>query len=244
MTLPEIEIKENLFEVKVDFEKLDIDLKNVELDLGYTGIEMPVYFKEILEKVISKTPAKCSVRAGYGIFNSEIPTTSSSRIIVNNVLFETGKIVTSQLKYSEKVIVFTCTIGKKMETWAKKNMTEGNPVMGYFIDVVASLIVETAANVLHQHIGSKMLREKFNITNRYSPGYCNWSVAEQQKLFSLLPKEFCGIRLTDSALMIPIKSVSGIIGVGKGVKMQKYLCDKCNAKDCTYRSKRPAHLKR
>jgi hypothetical protein len=61
-------------------------------------------------------------------------------------------------------------------------------------------------------------------------------VEEQKKLFSFLPKEFCGVSLTDSALMIPIKSISGIIGVGKNVEYKQYFCDTCGRKDCTYKA--------
>lgn len=65
-------------------------------------------------------------------------------------------------------------------------------------------------------------------TNRYSPGYCGWHVSEQQKLFSLFPVASpCGIQLTDSSLMIPIKSVSGIIGVGSHVRKLEYTCGLC-----------------
>jgi hypothetical protein len=83
-----------------------------------------------------------------------------------------------------------------------------------------------------------MFQNQLNITNRYSPGYCNWSVSEQKLLFSFLPDGFCGIKLNDSALMTPIKSISGIIGIGQNVKMNEYNCNHCGVKDCTYRSKK------
>jgi hypothetical protein len=76
------------------------------------------------------------------------------------------------------------------------------------------------------------------ITNRYSPGYCGWDVAEQHKLFRLVPGNFCGIRLTESALMDPIKSISGIIGIGENVKFNKYTCNLCDFKNCRYRNSR------
>ena len=74
------------------------------------------------------------------------------------------------------------------------------------------------------------------ITNRYSPGYCGWDTREQHKLFSLLPENSCGIRLTESALMLPIKSVSGFIGVGANVRFNPYTCKMCDAEFCVYRS--------
>ena len=60
-----------------------------------------------------------------------------------------------------------------------------------------------------------------NSTNRYSPGYCGWHVSEQHKFFAFLPQNYCGIELSDSALMKPVKSVSAIIGIGKDCSKRK-----------------------
>jgi hypothetical protein len=75
------------------------------------------------------------------------------------------------------------------------------------------------------------------ITNRYSPGYCGWDVSDQHKLFSLLPNNFCGIKLTENALMIPIKSVSAVIGIGKNVERKDYQCSICEIEFCYKRGK-------
>ena len=47
----------------------------------------------------------------------------------------------------------------------------------------------------------------------------------------------CGIRLTDSSLMIPIKSVSGVIGVGTDVRKLEYTCGLCTYENC-YRKRK------
>jgi len=75
-----------------------------------------------------------------------------------------------------------------------------------------------------------------NITNRYSPGYCGWNITGQKILFSLLPEYFCGIELTDTCLMLPIKSVSGIIGIGRDVKFNAYTRNLCDMQYCLYRN--------
>jgi len=88
----------------------------------------------------------------------------------------------------------------------------------------------------------KVSEAEFNVgkmSNRYSPGYCNWNVAEQHKLFKLLPKDFCGVSLTESVLMQPIKSISGFIGVGEKIKYHHYKCKFCTQKQCIYKSKFP-----
>ena len=79
----------------------------------------------------------------------------------------------------------------------------------------------------------KLLKEK--LTNRYSPGYCHWDVADQRKLFSLFPSAPCGVTLTSSLLMNPVKSISGVIGIGKSVGYRDYPCALCLSNHCIYR---------
>ncbi|HLP74716.1 MAG TPA: vitamin B12 dependent-methionine synthase activation domain-containing protein, partial [Bacteroidales bacterium] len=106
---------------------------------------------------------------------------------------------------------------------------------GYIFDVAGSEIVEAATDLLQEDLRKSAEKEGLKITNRYSPGYCGWDVAEQHKLFTLLPGNYCGIKLTPSALMDPVKSVSGIIGIGKSVRNNPYTCKMCDMKDCIYR---------
>ncbi|MFZ0283319.1 MAG: vitamin B12 dependent-methionine synthase activation domain-containing protein, partial [Bacteroidales bacterium] len=61
---------------------------------------------------------------------------------------------------------------------------------------------------------------------------------EQHKLFQLIPKNYCGISLTPSALMDPMKSISGFIGIGADVRYNAYTCNLCDMKDCIYRKKK------
>lgn len=123
-----------------------------------------------------------------------------------------------------------------MEEWSNKLLVDENPLLSYLVDTVASVTAENVTNVLHDHIGIKMRAEGKKITNRYCPGFRNWSVSGQQKLFSFFPKDFFGVSLKESSLMIPIKSVSGIIGIDADVKRIAYICNTCGIKDCTYRT--------
>lgn len=48
----------------------------------------------------------------------------------------------------------------------------------------------------------------------------------------MLPDRPCGIELTESSLMYPIKSVSGIIGIGSRVERKPYGCTICRNTAC------------
>jgi cobalamin-dependent methionine synthase I len=117
-------------------------------------------------------------------------------------------------------------------------MSEGHTLESLVVDLIASELAEGAADFIHKQIEEDAASSNFRITNRYSPGYCNWPVSEQQKLFTLMGKNTCGVILTPSSLMIPIKSVSGIVGIGAEVMFHGYACAKCDDAQCIYRNRK------
>ncbi|MFH1195044.1 MAG: vitamin B12 dependent-methionine synthase activation domain-containing protein [bacterium] len=237
MNLIQTEISNNIYEVILNFDDITIDRNEIKFTFGYKNGDIHSHFSEMIDEILNRFPSLSEIKTGYRIVDVKKSPERNDGLLLDEKFFKMDKIVTSQLKKSESAAVFVCTIGNAMENWSKEEMLKGDPTMAYFIDTVASVATESVVNLLHDFIGGKMIEENLNITNRYSPGYCNWHVEEQHLLFSLLPEKFCGVNLTDSALMIPIKSVSGIIGIGKKVKYAEYLCDRCGVKDCTYRFK-------
>ncbi len=130
-----------------------------------------------------------------------------------------------------------CTGGEELSNWINELLKNRNAVKAYTADIIASIIAEKATDQLQEILGKLASTKHKQITNRYSPGYCGWDVFEQHKLFSLLPENFCGISLNEAALMNPIKSVSGIIGIGGNVKKAAYQCNKCEKTDCLLANK-------
>ena len=72
-------------------------------------------------------------------------------------------------------------------------------------------------------------------TYRFCPGYQNTSVEDLREIFKIIKPFKLGISLLDSNLMIPLKTMCGIIALGKTSKKE---CGHCAIKDkCEYRKK-------
>ena len=242
--LPQIERENGVFEVTINSRK-DFSLSKDEIgrSLGYPDNRFDHHFGAIIEEVITRFPELCDIRAGYRILDIRREENRHDGLYVGNRFFTTDRMIAFQLKKAEKAALFACTIGPGMESWSRQAFRENDPVMSHIIDTAASFAVEKATGMLHDHIGLTMEQSGLCITNRFSPGYCGWPVTQQHLLFSFFPAGFCGITLTDSALMIPMKSISGIIGIGAKVNREDYFCDRCGRKDCTYRAFRVAQAR-
>lgn len=223
---------------QIDFKDLNINVSQIEDILGYTEGEDREIFAELIKQILKESEKICNIKAEYNICSDIKFNNSDKSIDINNINFQIKKIVFGQIKKSDSVAVFLCTAGEEIGIRSRKAMQEGDMLSGYIYDVAGSVIADAAADLMQNELEKSVISSGKKITNRYSPGYCGWYVAEQHKLFQLVPDNFCGIRLTHSALMDPVKSISGIIGIGENVKMNSYTCGLCEMKDCTYRKHR------
>lgn len=223
---------------KFDFKDLKLSVSQIENVIGYKEGEDREIVTDLIEEILKESQEISNIKAQYIIFPGVQFDNETKSVEINNISFHIKKIVFGQIKKSDFVAIFLCTAGEEIGIRSRKAMQERDLLKGYIYDVVGSEIVEAAADLMQERLEIAMVAAGNKITNRYSPGYCGWDVAEQHKLFQLVPDNFCGIRLTQSALMDPVKSVSGIIGIGKDVRLNPYTCNLCDLKDCIYRKVR------
>lgn len=146
--------------------------------------------------------------------------------------FDMGKIILRQLRGSEAYALFVCTSGVEYEAYQQRLKDAGDMVRVFIADALGSVIAEHCADRMEETLQESIDKLGWHHTNRFSPGYCGWHVSQQQRLFPLFGGHTCGITLTDSSLMVPIKSVSGIIGIGEKVRKLDYTCGLCDFKQC------------
>lgn len=218
--------------------ELNLNVSQIESVMGYKQGESQETISDLISEVLKETEVICNIKAEYRILSGIHFNDTEKTIEINHLVFQIKKIVYGLIKKSDSIAVFLCTAGEGIGIRSKKAMKEGDLLTGYIYDVIGSEIVESAVDSMQNELEKTVISSGKKITNRYSPGYCGWDVAEQHKLFELVPSNFCGIRLTESALMDPIKSVSGIIGIGENVRFNPYTCNLCDIKTCIYRNVR------
>jgi Vitamin B12 dependent methionine synthase, activation domain len=218
-----------------NFKDLKLTVSQIESFMGYKQGESFETISDLISEVLREAETICTMKVEYRIFENIVFDDNQKTVTVKDLIFNINKIIYGQIKKSDSAAFFLCTAGSEIGARSKNSMKEGDLLRGYVYDVVGSEAVEAAADLMQNQLEEELKLSGRKITNRFSPGYCGWMVVEQHKLFELMPDNFCGIRLTPSALMDPIKSVSGIIGIGKNVKRAPYACSFCDMKDCIYR---------
>lgn len=144
-----------------------------------------------------------------------------------DTVFESGAL-TLGLGWCERAVVYVATLGPDVDDAIDQAMND-RPDFGVVVDTVASEAAEFVVDEVEQAI-TRRLPSRQAISLPFSPGYCDWPVKDQDKLFSLLPDDPVGVTLLPTSLMTPRKSIAGLVGVGQA-SMLKDDCNPC--KSCT-----------
>ena len=224
-------------EYELDYEACAISENHFIELLGYDADNIPEPVLETIRFILLDLPGKVRMKSGYKIFNPRKVRLTGENFIIDNRNFNCGKIIYSSLKDSETIAFLISSVGYEIENWSKHFIDSNEMLKVYLIDKVASELVEQLADKTELLLENELKVIDLNATNRYSPGYCGWSVADQQNLFSLLPSKFCGVSINDNSMMMPIKSVSAVIGVGKKVEKRDYECLICEIDFCYKRER-------
>ncbi|MFZ5939228.1 MAG: vitamin B12 dependent-methionine synthase activation domain-containing protein [Bacteroidota bacterium] len=194
------------------------------------------YLTDLIDKLIESCLKLADPRGCFAVYPSP-DFSEKGKMILAGETFGIETQIWSSLKKSTCIACFICTAGDEIEKYARELFRRGDSLEGLIVDLAGSELAEAVAEIVNRRIGDNLLEKQLRITNRYSPGYCSWPVSDQEKLFRLVPGEKAGVALNASALMTPVKSVSGVIGGGPGVSYRQYNCRRCSAEQCIYRDK-------
>jgi len=146
---------------------------------------------------------------------------------------------------ADHLALFAVTVGQKVCDKISELFDSRDFALAAILDTVASEATESLGALAQQdYFDSLMESNRISVESavlRYSPGYCGWHISGQKKLFEVLAPEEIGIELTESFLMLPLKSISGVMIAGRKeihcIDGTYPFCDVCASKGCLERIK-------
>ncbi len=131
---------------------------------------------------------------------------SADVTVIDGIRFR-SRVLGVNLHDVHRVFPFVVTSGPELETWSQ---AIEDPLTRFHADTVKELVLYQAAERLTRHLDETFALKGAATMN---PGSLpDWPLSEQAPLFSLLGdvKSMIGVTLSESFLMHPVKSVSGI----------------------------------
>lgn len=132
---------------------------------------------------------------------------SDNTIVADGHTF-TSRILRVNLGDLHRAFAYVCTSGQELDAWVQ---AQGDMLAQYYADSINEAVLQSATLGFIQHLSETYGLGQTAVMN---PGsLADWPLSQQRVLFSFLGdvQGAIGVELTPSMLMLPAKSVSGII---------------------------------
>lgn len=206
--------------------EINIDPKEVAVYLGYYSAKTD----ENTDKLIAECTAEFLKAADFRACFAEVEVSADGKIDLGF-----RKIGCSSLKKNlsgcEKAYIFAATTGIESHRLIERNSII-SPLKGMVTDCVGSAAIEAFCDKINLSFENcDCLRPRF------SPGYGDMPLECQRDVVEFLQtNKNIGMSLTESLMMVPVKSVTAIIGIGKEKnKCTGSGCMICSGINCPYR---------
>jgi len=188
------------------------------------------------------------IKQGYHLFE---PQGIYTKVIIKNISSE-GKInlenglnleinnsMLNLLKVTSYLVFGLSTIGNRLEEKVAELFTQNEYPKAIALDAVGTVAERFLSNYIKSLICQEAKEQSFQTAKYFSPGSGNWDISQQKNIFQIIPADKIGVKLTDSCMMIPKKSLSWVVGVGKNIttpsKEEGHSCKTCQAENCQFR---------
>jgi hypothetical protein len=162
------------------------------------------YIGAIVQELIETVSPIARPKVVYKV--SYVENKNEDSLYIDGVRF-TSRILRVNLDKVERVFPYVATCGRELDEIA---VPSDNYMKYYCLDVIKEMTLRSAISYLTDSLTRKYALGQMS---RMHPGSLeDWPITQQKELFSIFGnvEELVGVKLTESFLMIPVKSVSGI----------------------------------
>ncbi|MCL2813730.1 MAG: vitamin B12 dependent methionine synthase [Oscillospiraceae bacterium] len=130
-------------------------------------------------------------------------------VVIDKTEFKSA-VLAAALSDVHRVFAYVCTCGAEVDEWSHK---EKDYVVSLWLDMIKEMFLGEAGAFLWDHLKNSYQFKNLSSVNPGSGNVENWDISQQKQLFALVGpvKEEIGVTLTDSFLMLPTKSTSGLL---------------------------------
>jgi len=152
---------------------------------------------------------------------------NTPEVILDGVSF-TSAVLAKNMEGVHRVFAYVCTCGAEVDDWSH---AEKDYVVSFWLDIIKERILMDARTFLRDFIKTKYGINTLSAINPGSGNVDTWPITQQHQLFPLIGgvTEDTGVRLTESCLMLPTKSTSGLL---YGSDKEFINCSLCERKNC------------
>lgn len=189
-----------------------------------------------LEMMIDRAEAEIMRAASPRYIEGRFSLTVEQEGVTLGGTFLPSKTLAAHLKGCQEAFLVAFTLGPGVDTLIRRFELTEMPLVPV-LQAYAAAYTEEQADFAQRGMEQYAAERGLYLRPRYSPGYGDFPLSSQRFLFDALQvSKKIGITLTDNYLMLPMKSITGVVGVSPDPSLCHVgKCMTCSAINCPFR---------
>lgn len=202
--------------------------------LGYHGVQPDSTVAAMIDECIAEVEDAAVPKAIHERFALHYD--AGADVLCVASLHLHSKSLKRNLQGCEEVFLFASTLGIAVDTLIRRSALM-DTARGAVMQAAAASVIEAFCDEENEKLRQEASREGLYLRPRFSPGYGDLSIDCQRDFLNLLKaQKNIGLTVTDSGLMVPVKSVTAIIGISATeTSCHRQGCEQCAKTDCSFR---------
>lgn len=200
--------------------------------LGYGRTAPDAAVGQMVRECFEELDAQTAPRSVYEVYALK---TDGKRITIGPFAAKSENLA-KNLQDCDRIIVFAATLGAAADRMQRK-YERIHIAKAAVMQACAAAQIEKYCDAVQERIAKEAEQEGYFLRPRFSPGYGDFGIAFQKELLELVQaQKRIGLSLTDASMLVPVKSVTAVIGMSRQkTECAREGCERCGKKDCRYR---------
>jgi hypothetical protein len=171
----------------------------------------------------------------YGLHRVRALDEGGKLILENGLCLKVPR--TEQVPDTRYLASCVCSLGEALEKACRRLTRRGRLLQAMVLDAAGVSLLDALANRSHERLCQRAQEAQLFAGCPFGPGYQDMAIETQSVLFQLVDAGAIRVKLNESLVMEPMKSLSFFVrwGTREGPSGPVPKCHRCNLKHCQFR---------
>lgn len=218
--------------------RIEADEQDVFRMMGYPrGARVPEPVLQVCREQISRLTKLADPWGGYREIGIQAITDDGVQLTSGGKM--RSRRIAGILRHAKAVKVCLVTLGSPAAMEIRQLVADDCAMEALALDAAASAATNTLMGRIHERVCSEASERNCGTTVQYGPGYTGWDIIDLHVLFECLGGGELPVRLNEQLMMVPEKSLLGVIGIVPGSRSRSRVvvpCRACDLEGCSVRT--------
>jgi len=224
-------------------------IRNIPLDLKYTeellrrqglgrGAKVRTQIKSLITELLASVKNGHLLEPAVAYEHYPVTGMGPERVSLEGNKAIQGALLPATFPEAKELTVIVCTIGPRLEKQVTAFSKSGSALRGMILDGIGTAAVDMLVPEALRIIAAEVSPRGYEVSSPVHPGMPGFPITEQRNLLGLVKSQEIGVSLSPSGILVPLKSVAMVIGIGPKMTRwtQAEVCARCSLrKTCHYK---------